>query len=144
MGAVRVRRMGVRAMSARKMSRDAPTMRAPKKSSNKIKITKNIAEEKKSNARRSDEAASLSKCPNSSQTRQPTTKLALESATRRRGSSVWSSSRVKTARKTKTTERCWQIVHAPSTSGQYLYGCTLAAHGVSHLKTALEILITVL
>ena len=53
-------------------------------------------------ARRSEEAASLSKCTTTSQTRQPHMKPELERATSRRRSSVWSSSRVKAARKTKT------------------------------------------
>ncbi len=129
-------------MSARKMSRDALTVRAPNAAHDQFAGLSWIAEEK--HARRSEEAASLSKCPISSQTRQPPTKPALESATSRRGSSVWSSSRAKTARKTKMTERCWEMVHAPNTSGQYLYGSTLATHGVSHWVRAMEKAFTVL
>ena len=62
-------------------------------------------------SRCSEEAASLLKCPISSQMRQPPTKPVLENATSRRRSSVWLSSQVKTVRKMKMAERCWEMVH---------------------------------
>jgi len=75
----------------------------------------------------------------------PSTNVALERTTNRRGSSVWSSRRVKTARKMKMTERCWEMVHAPSISGQYRYGSTFAVEKVRILQSEFEeALITVL
>lgn len=129
-GAVSVRRMGARAMSTRNMSRDALTMRAPRQ--HQTGYQTKVAREAWSNVRRSEGAylASPSKYSMASQIIHPTINIALERTTNRRGSSVWSSRRVKTAKKTKMTERCWEMVHAPRISGQYRYGRTLAARKV--------------
>jgi hypothetical protein len=114
---MRVRRMGARAMSARKMRRDALTVHAPDAAHDQLARLSWIAKEK--HARRSEEAASLSKCTVSSQTRQRPMKAELDRATSGCGSSVWSSSRVKTARKTKMTQRFWEVVR-PARVALYL------------------------
>lgn len=129
-GAVSVRRMGARAMSTRNMSKDALTVRAPRHHQTSY-LTK-VARQGWSNVRRSEgpRLASLPKYSMASQIIHPTTNVALETTINKRGSSVWSSRRVKTAKKMKMTERCWEMVHAPRISGQYRYGRTLAARKV--------------
>lgn len=105
-GAVSVRRMGARAIRMRNMSRDALTVRAP--GQHQTGHPTDVARQAWINVRRSEGAllATLPKYSITSQIIHPATNVTLERTTNRRGSSVRSSRRVNTAKKTKMTERC--------------------------------------